>query len=517
MPVMRIFVLCIFAAMQLLSPVVAAAQPLDDKAAEENPIPKASTPGVPLDSPQATPERRAQYDDNAQASPLQKRVNVLANGMPLTAFLNAISAQAKISFLVAEDIEDKRITATLRNTPVQEALQILLQTRNLSYQRIGTTNTYLITKRAASAPNFITKIYTLSYISLINTQSVGTLSTSGMGGSTGGTAGGGDMGGGAGVSLGGSGGSSVSGNDSGIEILNIIKGMQTTRGKLAVEPRTNSLIITDVPDVFPQIDSLIAELDRKTPQILIEAKIVEVNTDRINELGIDWGGSAGQMATFVGGSRNTDYFLKDGFFDGGWKTFFPPSDTTAGAITPGSLSLNQLQAVFRALVSRSEARYIGTPKVVTMNNKPAYISTLKYAAVGLKASVSGSGSVGQTTQEAEREWVGLELYVVPQVNKEGYITLLVTPHFSDTTASAITVNNVTYQDKIDRTVQTLVRVKNGQTVVLGGMLYSKDSKTIRKVPLLGYIPIIGWFFSSTSTRKQNTDVVIFLTPTILVD
>ena len=516
MPVMRIFVLCVFAAMQLLSPVVAAAQSQEDKAAEENPIPKASTPGVPLDSPQATPERRAQYDDNSQASPLQKRVNVLANGMPLTAFLNAISAQAKISFLVAEDIEDKRITATLRNTPVQEALQILLQTRNLSYQRIGTTNTYLITKRAASAPNFITKIYTLSYISLINTQGMGTSANAGM---TGGSSGSTDTGGGAGagVNLGGSGGSSLTGNDSGVEILNIIKGMQTARGKLAIEPRTNSLIITDVPDVFPQIDSLIAELDRKTPQILIEAKIVEVNTDRINELGIDWGGTSGQMATFVGGSRKTDYFLKDGFFDGGWKTFFPPSDTPEGLITPGSLSLTQLQAVFRALVSRSEARYIGTPKVVTMNNKPAYISTLKYAAVGLKASVSGSGSVGQTTQEAEREWVGLELYVVPQVNKEGYITLLVTPHFSDTTASAITVNNVTYQDKIDRTVQTLVRVKNGQTVVLGGMLYSKDSKTIRKVPLLGYIPIIGWFFSSTSTRKQNTDVVIFLTPTILVD
>ncbi|HOX23573.1 MAG TPA: hypothetical protein PLL10_08920, partial [Elusimicrobiales bacterium] len=253
------------------------------------------------------------------------------------------------------------------------------------------------------------------------------------------------------------------------------------------------------------------------PQILIESKIVEVNSDRINELGIDWGGSAGQMVAFSGGSRQTDYFLKDGFFDGGWKTFFPPSSTAEGAITPGTLSLAQLQAVFRALVSRSEARYIGTPKVVTMNNKPAAISTLKYAAVGLKASVSGSGSVGQTTQEAEREWVGLELKVVPQVNKEGYITLLVSPHFSDTTASAITVNNVTYQDKIERTVQTLVRVKNGQTVVLGGMLYTKDTKTIRKVPLLGYIPIIGWFFSSTSNRKQNTEVVIFLTPTILVD
>ncbi|NLO91633.1 MAG: hypothetical protein GX410_06550 [Elusimicrobia bacterium] len=514
MAVIRVFLTLAFSLLQLLPPAAVFAQEAGASSEDSSfAMPSAPPPGVPLDSPEGREQRKADRYDEATASisPLQKRVTLVVNNVPLTAFLNSISMQAKLNFIVAKDVENEKITASLRGVTVQEALQILLQVRGLSYQRIGSTSTYLITKRATTAPNVITKIYTLNYISLIDSNS---LAGSGSALSSGDSGGGGGGGGGSMMSLGG-GDSSRSGT--GVEIIAVIKGMLTSKGKLSIEPRTNGLIITDVPDVFPQIDALIAELDRKTPQILIEAQIVEVNTDRINELGIDWGGSSGQMVQFVGGSRNTDYFLKDGFFDNGWKTFFPSADTENGAITPGYLSLAQLQVIFRALVSRTEARFLGKPKVVTMNNKPATISLLKHAAVGLKSDVSGSGSVGQTTQEAEREWVGLELQVVPQVNKEGYITMLVVPHFSDVVASAITVNNIAYQDKIERTVKTLVRVKNGQTVVLGGMLYSKDNKVVRKVPLLGYIPIIGWFFSSTSARKQNTDVVMFITPTILVD
>ena len=148
-----------------------------------------------------------------------------------------------------------------------------------------------------------------------------------------------------------------------------------------------------------------------------------------------------------------------------------------------------------------------------MNNKAARIETSKNAAIG----VNSESNQGATSSSVERQETGLILEVTPQVNKEGYITLQVNPQYSDITASNITVNGGTVYDPITRAAQTLVRVKNGQTVVIGGMLSSTESKTVRKVPLLGYIPIIGWLFTSVSSNRQNTDLVIFITPTILVD
>nr|MDA8130822.1 hypothetical protein [Elusimicrobiota bacterium] len=338
--------------------------------------------------------------------------------------------------------------------------------------------------------------------------------------------------------------------ESPIAIINIIRSVLTkSNGQLAVDPRTNTLIITDVPEVFPQVEQIIAELDKKAPQILIEAQIVEINTDRMNELGIEWGGSRGEMAYFAGPARLTDYGLRPGFYSGDqWKKFFPNTTDLGsgggsgsggssgggggGGIDPimatgqqsskgvyyGIFSLAQLQAIFRALISKGEGRYLGKPKIVAMNNKTALIQISKDAAMGTTSMVSSAGgNTGTTSTGTERRRVGLTLKVTPQVNKEGYITMIVQPSYSDVVASAITVQGSTVYDPVSRGASTMVRVKNGQTVVIGGMLASTETKTVKKVPLLGYIPIIGWLFTSVSSRRTNTDLVIFLTPTILVD
>ena len=394
----------------------------------------------------------------------------------------------------------------------------------------------MVQKRSADMPNLITKIYTLNYIPLIPITSVGEEIasitsqdvSSNQGGSQNNQQGGGDKGG---------------EKESSISIINIIRSVLSKKnGKLATDPRTNTLIITDVPEVFPQVEQIIAELDKKAPQILIEAQIVEINTDRMNELGIEWGGSRGEMAYFAGPSRLTDYGLRPGFFSGDeWKKFFPKttdigesagSGGGGGTIDPifstgqqsskgvyyGVFSLAQLQAIFRALISKGEGRYLGKPKIVAMNNKTALIAISKDAAMGTQSTVaSAGGSSGSSSTGVERRRIGLLLKVTPQVNKERYITMIVQPAYSDAVASAITVQGETVFDPVSRGASTMVRVKNGQTVVIGGMLSSTESKTIKKVPLLGYIPIIGWLFTSVSSRRTNTDLVIFLTPTILVD
>jgi type IV pilus assembly protein PilQ len=501
-------------------------------------MPQGQVPGSPIDSVQigGAAKDAPMYEEVESVSPLDRKIGpIRLKGAPLSTFLDVVSAQSKVNFIITEGLEAKTITVFLRKTTVREALELLLRVKGLTYQRIGKSNTYVVQKRSADMPNLITKIYTLNYIPLIPISSIGedimaitpqdTSSGQSSGGSSGG--GGGDQKGGE--------------KESPISIINIVRSVLSKKnGKLATDPRTNTLIITDVPEVFPQVEQIISELDKKAPQILIEAQIVEINTDRMNELGIEWGGSRGEMAYFAGPSRLTDYGLRPGFFSGDeWKKFFPKTPDLAGESSGGGgggdidpifatgqqstkgvyygvFSLAQLQAIFRALISKGEGRYLGKPKIVAMNNKTALIAISKDAAVGTTSSVAAGGS-GSSSSGTERRRIGLILKVTPQVNKEGYVTMIVQPSYSDIIASAITVQGATVYDPVSRGASTMVRVKNGQTVVIGGMLASTESKTIRKVPLLGYIPIIGWLFTSVSSRRTNTDLVIFLTPTILVD
>jgi type IV pilus secretin PilQ/predicted competence protein len=518
--------------------------PILEETEKKEEIPsKVQTPGTPI-KPDATIEAPL-YEEAEAISPLDKKIGpIRLKDASLTSFLDIISNQSGVNFIVSDDVVAKKITVFLKRTTVREALEILLRVKGLTYQRIGKSNTYIITKRTSTLPNMVTKIYTLNYIPLIPlTETESKVS--------GGVFGGGGFGGQGNMMM--QGGQETGNKEeesaSGINIVRIIKSVLTKRyGTIAVDPRTNSIIVTDIPEVFPQIEQIIAELDKKAPQILIEARIVEINTDRLNELGIEWGGSRGEIAYYAGPARLTDWPLRPGIFTGdNWKFFFPKApeikstqgggQATGGggggsSISPifstsqqspqgiyyGVFSLAQLQAIFRALISRGEARYLGTPKIVAMNNKTSLITISRNAAIGLQTTVvSAGGSAGSSSTGVERKDVGLTLKVTPQVNKEGYITMLVEPQYSDVTSSAITIQGSNVLDPITRGASTMVRVKNGQTVVIGGMLSSTEQKIVKKVPLFGYIPVIGWFFTSTSTRRTNTDLVIFLTPTILVD
>jgi len=491
------------------------------------------------------------------SNPLDIRVSVRVKDAPLAVFLETISAQAKVNFLISEEVQQKKVTAFLQNVSVREALQMLLEIKGLTYQQIGKSSTYIIAPRSKAAVVRITRIYTLNYIPLIpvldNQRGLG-------GGSSGGSSGGstpfGSQGQAAGFSStgggaqpAGGGGSFPGGNaqvDSGIYIYNVIKSILTKEGQVAIDPRTNAIIVTDVPDVFPQIEQIISELDKKAPQVVIEAQIVEIDTDKTQNLGLEWGAADGTLASFQGPQRDTTLPLnlpnnlsKTRLFDpvgqivssigggsgagstttgaGGTTTTSGVSATTSSLKT-GIVRMDQLTIVLRALIQRSEARFLGKPKVLTMNNKQATIEISRDQALAINSgSISTTGSASQTTTQAERKQTGLKLRVVPQVNKEGYITLLVDPEYVDVIESAVSTPQNRIFDSIKRSTHTLVRIKNGQTLVLGGLLNSRETKLVRKVPFFGYIPLIGWLFTSTANTRDNSDLVIFLTPTIVND
>lgn len=466
------------------------------------------------------------YKNVEEASPLDRKVSIRVSNVPISVFLNSITTQAKINFIMSEEFANKKVTASLTRVTVREALDTLLRVHGLAYQRIGKSDSYVVTKRSNDAPDTITKIYTLSYISL-----------SGVGGGSGSASGelnsllspgssGGDMGGGVGGGATSSG--STGGSDGASEITGIIKSMMSSVGRIATDPRTNKLIITDVPEVFPPIENILAELDVRPPQILIEAQIVEVNKSSGLNLGFEYGGSDGTLVSATGPSRTFDLDYVRGTGIKGWNYIFPKSDSSSSGggggggggegedsdgDEAGVLNFAAFNIVLKTLLTRGEAKYLGKPKVVTLNNKTATITTSTDATVGYTQSLSGGGDTQMTTQSAERKQVGLTLQVTPQVNREGYVTLFVQPTYSDVISSGF--ENT--KDTVTRAASTLVRVKNGQTVVIGGLLTSRETEQVRKVPLLGDIPILGWLFTSKTSTKSTTDLVIFITPTVLAE
>lgn len=481
------------------------------------------------------------YKETEVDSPLDRKVSIRVSNVPIAAFLNSITTQAQINFIMSEEFTNKKVTASLTKVTVREALDTLLRVHGLTYQRIGKSDSYVVTKRSNDAPDTITKIYTLSYISL---QAIGSPSSELNNIMPQDVSSGGSSFGASGVPMSSDnsapGTSSSSGRDaySGTaEIIGIVKSMLSPVGRIAVDPRTNKLIITDVAEVFPQVENILAELDIKPPQILIEAQIVEVSKTSGLTLGFEYGGSDGTLVSFSGPKREiTSDFMRGYGKDGtsklhGWDWIFPSSkdlngDSEGGGSSTntnnssnsegdsqgGVLDFSAFRIVLRSLLTRGEAKYLGKPKVVTLNNKTATITTSTDATVGFSTTQNGDNATYQSST-AERKRVGLTLQVTPQVNREGYVTLYVQPSYSDVVSSGF--ENT--KDTTTRAASTLVRVKNGQTVVIGGLLTSRETDQTRKVPLLGDIPILGWLFTSRSTSKSTTDLVIFITPTILAE
>ncbi|MBI4386907.1 MAG: hypothetical protein HY551_05965 [Elusimicrobia bacterium] len=476
----------------------------EDDPAEAAPAAGRNIRGVQIGSePSGPPAPRTPKD------PMETKVTVRVKDVPLATFLETISAQAKVNFIITEGLDKKRVTAFLQGINVRDALQTLLEMRGLTYTRVGRSNTYVISQRSRKAPNRITRIYTLNHIPLVSVLTP--VSNQAGGGADASAAGGGglSMGASPGSAGGPAGASGGSASEAG-GILKIIWNILTKEGRVNVDPRTNSLVVTDIAEVFPQVEQIIAELDRKAPQIMIEVQIVEINSDRTQQLGIEWGGADGQLAAFQGGSRETPFPFnlqsnasKIRFFD-------------SGTVKNGIVDLTQLTVILRALVSRSEARFLGKPKVMTLNNKTAMIQVSQDTAIGRQATQTSVGNTGgaSSINSAERRPTGLLLKVTPQVNRENYITMQVEPTYVNVIQSSLGSDIL---DPINRSASSMVRVKNGQTLVLGGLLSSRENKIVRKVPILGYLPIIGWFFTSLSTQRNNTDLVIFITPTTVND
>lgn len=265
------------------------------------------------------------------------------------------------------------------------------------------------------------------------------------------------------------------------------------------DPNTNSIIIVANPDYAALVKQILEQLDRIPEQVMIETLIVEANLDNTDKLGIEWNyldkghlgvsGQNGNVGTTFGIANNTT------------------SPATGFKYTIGGKNLTSF---LNAIQTDSKFNILSTPRIFTSNNTQAQINISQSIPYVVSSRIDNNGN---TLFNYSFTDVGIVLTVTPRITANGYVTMDINQTANDlqsfTDFGAPIVNQ--------READTVVSVKNGETVILGGIIRNSISSTTNKVPILGDIPLLGKLFQSTSKEKHKTELMVLLTPRIVKD
>lgn len=286
---------------------------------------------------------------------------------------------------------------------------------------------------------------------------------------------------------------------------------------------TNSLVINAPPAVFRNIQSAIDQLDIRRQQVLIEAIIAEVSVDNSKELGVDWYAP-------IGGDN--DNGIVGGSFTGNTAPNLSSDDplNVFGSLLSGGLNLGYLDfntnangeqvlnfgGLLKAISTNGNSNVLSTPSVVTLNHQEASLSvgqevpfvTGSYSQTG-NADANGSPNPFTTIQ---REDVGLSLTVTPHINEGGQVVVDIAQEISSIDPNAVTAVDLVTKK---RTLDTSVMIPDNQILVLGGLIDDEVQETIKKVPLLGDIPLVKNLFRTKKRTRVKRNLMIFIHPRIL--
>ncbi|MDP3260085.1 MAG: type IV pilus secretin PilQ, partial [Thermodesulfovibrionales bacterium] len=313
------------------------------------------------------------------------------------------------------------------------------------------------------------------------------------------------------------------------------------RGSIASDPKSNMVVIRDIPSAIERVTQLLKQVDVKTKQIMIEAKIVEVSTNASRELGIQWGtmyrsgdayifgggtsgggtagatGTVGALPTTATGTTTTTTGTTPltggaGFGGSALNVNLPAAVGlgSGGAIGIGILAKNTiLDLQISALETQGSARTLSNPKVMVLDNQEAYIKS----GTGILVPTSSTSGTTTTTSVTEKEAL-LQLKVTPRVINDDQISLKILTSrdvfdFSRSVQGSPPKNT--------RETQTNLIVKNGETIVIGGIYTETETEGEGGVPWLSKIPVLGWLFKKETKTKDKTELLIFITPRIKVD
>lgn len=272
--------------------------------------------------------------------------------------------------------------------------------------------------------------------------------------------------------------------------------------RLKIDTSTNSIVFTGTASEAEKINNALKILDIPFQQVSLEAQVLAINKDSAKNLGIEWEWDKTPTWPKVSEEYN----------DGKEKTT-KTRDSSKGIIqfgrTPDGFPYEfYYQAKINALITNGNAKLLAKPKVQTIDGKEAVIFIGDHIPV-----VTEKKENGETTYSTEYVDAGIKLTYTPQINANGYITAKVHTEVSTPTL----VTDIKNYKITTRQADTTVRMKNGETMVIGGLIGKEESSNVSKIPFLGDLPIIGQLFRNTHNTKSESEIVIFLTAKIIGD
>ncbi len=317
------------------------------------------------------------------------------------------------------------------------------------------------------------------------------------------------------------------------QLVDKARDLLTPRGKISVDHRTNTLVVSDVPKSLQLIEDLVRNLDTQTAQVTIEARIVEANSDFTRQIGVQWGGT-GFADTAHGNPTGLVFPYNVGIGGGADDTASPTSGLVPGPRTgtgttgnpnflvnmpapaglgTGSaigLTLGSVAGAFNlnlrlsAMESTGQVRILSSPRITTMDNVEAHIEQ------GVSIPVSVVSAMGAQTQFVD---ANLLLSVKPHVTNEGTIAMTINitrnePDFVNTGARG----DPSIQKK---EAKTTMLVRDGDTAVIGGIYSRNTGVSNARVPFFSDIPVLGWFFRNKKENDNRSEFLVFITPRIV--
>lgn len=271
----------------------------------------------------------------------------------------------------------------------------------------------------------------------------------------------------------------------------------TELDRVTIDYATNSLVLFGTEAEAAKIENLLTELDIPYQQVSLEAEVLAISKDKTRNLGIEWAWEA------------TPQYAERTEDDDGDSTVTRTNNMgviTFGRNPEGYPYEFYYQATINALVSNGDAKVLAKPKVTTINGKQAQILIGDRIPVQVQTLTNGT-----TTTSTEYIDAGIKLIYTPRVNTDGLITVNVLTEVSSPTL----VSDIKQYKITTRQAETTVRLKDGETMVIGGLIGSTDSETRKAVPFFSKLPIIGELFKNFNKDHNDTEVVIFLTPRIV--
>ncbi len=307
-------------------------------------------------------------------------------------------------------------------------------------------------------------------------------------------------------------------------------------GGITITPdkASNSLVIVASPADYLNLAQVIKSLDKRRRQVYVEAMIIEASMDKLRDLGIQWRATAtkGGKPVAIGGFGTIDQTAFQSILQGlqgaslgGLGNFLSVPLTTVnadGTVTTNTLSVPGYAALFNLNDFKDTVNVLSTPQILTSDNKEAEIVVgenvpfITQSQTSVSTAISSSGTaIPGVLNSIVRQDVGIILRLTPQITEGDHVKLDIYEEISSVKNQSDTLTVSVGPTITKRSTKTSVVVKDNQTVVIGGLMQENDEEIVTKTPLLGDIPILGWFFKTKSVTKNKTNLIVFLNPHII--